>query len=64
MPGKIAHKAGTAHGGFVRVVYRYPDNTTRTVLKDPKTGETTLESEGTAQLDGSGNPTATWWNPA
>ena len=63
MPRLLAHKAGPAEGGFVRIVYRYDDLTTRTVLKDPVTGETVLEATGTARVDADGRLIPAWWKP-
>ena len=58
----VAHMACLAESGFLRVVFRYSDHTTRTVLVDPVTKAQRTEATGTAELDEHGAPTPTWWN--
>lgn len=62
MAAHVAYKASRTIGGQLRVVYRHADNSTRTVTLDPVTKERFSDSDGTATLDGNGNPVPTWWN--
>ena len=62
MAAPVAHMAASAEGGYIRVVYRYADLTTRTVLVDPETKAQETEATGTAELADNGAPSATWWN--
>lgn len=59
----VAHVASVADSGLVRVIFRFANHTTRTVLIDPLTKAQQVESNGMAELDAvTGAPTPTWWN--